>query len=66
MNTSETYRKLCLKQQTELRALISDPAQFELGMALFFQQHALLHTQALTETAPWSFEDEVFNGLSEA
>lgn len=63
---AESYRKLCLKQQSELRKLMNDPNQHAEAMRLFFSQHAMLHSAIMAQTEPWSFEDEVLADLSEA
>jgi len=61
----ESYRKLCLRQQTKLRRLMMDPNQFEAAMGLFFDQHARLHAAEMAGSEPWSYEDEIFEDLSE-
>lgn len=63
---AESYRKLCLNQQSELRKLMNDPNQHAEAMQLFFSQHAMLHSAIMAQTEPWSFEDEVLDDLSEA
>lgn len=65
MNSEETYRKLCLKQQTELRQVLTSASQFEKAIQLFLHQHAMLHSAKMAETEPWSFEDEVLNDMPE-
>lgn len=66
MMEAESYRKLCLKQQSELRKLMKDPNQHIEAMQLFFSQHAMLHSAIMAGTEPWSFEDEVLDDLSGA
>jgi hypothetical protein len=65
MTSVESYRKLCLKQQTELRKMMTDLNQFGEAMQLFFSQHAMLHSTEMAQTEPWSFEDEILDDLSE-
>ena len=62
----ESYRQLCLKQQTELRSLLSRVDQHDQAMALFFRQHALLHSAKMAQTKSWSFEDAVLDDMTEA
>ena len=62
---AESFRKLCLKQQTELRELLKDPNQHAEAMQLFFKQHAMLHSELMAGTETWSFEDEILNDLSQ-
>jgi hypothetical protein len=66
METMESYRKLCLKQQTELRRVMMGFDHFDEAIQLFLKQHAMLHSARMAQTEPWSFEDEVFNGMTEA
>jgi hypothetical protein len=73
-NTPETYRKLCLKQQTELRQALEGSVPFNAAIQLFLEQHAMLHSLDVTqieltqsdlpESESWSFEDTVFNDMS--
>jgi hypothetical protein len=63
--TDQMYRKLCLNQQTELREILTTPGQHSRAIQLFMRQHAMLHSQAMAQTEPWSFEDAIFAGLSE-
>jgi len=59
------YRKLCLKQQTELRRLLSSSGQHEKAIALFLSQHAMLHSAKVAQTESWSFEDAVLDDMTE-
>jgi hypothetical protein len=61
----ESYRKLCLKQQTELRRLLSSSDQHDEAIGLFLSQHAMLHSAKMAQTEPWSFEDQVLNDMTE-
>jgi hypothetical protein len=65
MLTAESYRKMCLKQQTELRRVMLDTSHFEQAMQLFLSQHAMLHSAKVAQGVPWSFEDDVFSDISE-
>jgi hypothetical protein len=62
----EVERKRLMRRQTEVRKRITDPAQFEAGMALFFEQHASLHSASLSEGRTWSYEDALLDDLSES
>jgi hypothetical protein len=66
MGSAESYRKLCLKQQTELRQIMLSFNQHDEAIRLFLSQHARLHSAKMAQTEPWSFEDEVLDDLSEA
>jgi len=63
MMSVESYRKLCLKQQTELRSIMMRFNQHDKAMQLFLNQHAMLHSKKMTQTELWSFEDEVLNDM---
>lgn len=65
MKSVETYRKICLKQQTELRRIMMDSKQFDKAIQLFLRQHALLHSAKMVDTESWSFEDEVLNDMAD-
>lgn len=38
----------------------------EQAIELFLAQHAMVHSRKMSKTGLWSFEDEVFDGLTEA
>lgn len=61
----EANRKICLKQQTELRNYLHRASQFQEALELFFKQHAMLHSFEMAHTEPFSLEDEVFEDLGE-
>ena len=65
MSDLEVYRKLCLDRQTELRRVMARPEHHDEAIELFLAQHAMLHSIRMAGTAPWSFEDAVFDGVSE-
>lgn len=64
-NGLEANRKLCLKQQTELRHKLLSADHYQESCQLFFKQHAMLHSVKMAQTEPWSLEDEVFDELSD-
>jgi hypothetical protein len=61
----EANRKICLRQQTELRNKLHSTDQYQEAFNLFFKQHAMLHSFAMARTEPFSLEDEVFEDLNE-
>ena len=65
MTKMESYRKLCLKQQTELRRILMSFSQHSKAIELFISQHAMLHSAKMAQTESWSFEDEVLNDMIE-
>ena len=60
----ETNRKLLLKRQGELRKVMERLDDFELAMAMFFQQHAQTHRAGVSNSGLWSFADAVLEGLA--
>jgi hypothetical protein len=65
MTKMESYRKLCLKQQTDLRRIMMSFSQHQVAIDLFLSQHAMLHSMQMAQTEPWSFEDEILNDMVE-
>jgi len=65
MKSVESWRKLCLKRQTELRRILTSPNQHDKAIQLFLRQHAMLHSAKMARTEPWSFEDQVFCDIPE-
>lgn len=61
----ETYRKLCLKQQTELRKKLLNEDNYDEAMELFMTQHAMLHSARMAQSGSWSFADYVFSDITE-
>lgn len=61
----ETYRKLCLKQQTELRKKLLNEDSFDEAMELFMTQHAMLHSGRMAQSGSWSLADYVFSDIPE-
>ncbi len=61
----EANRKICQKQQTELRHMLLSDNQCQYAFQLFFKQHAMLHSASMAQTEPFSLEDEVFEDLSD-
>jgi len=61
----EANRKICQKQQTELRHKLLSKDQRQDAFPLFFKQHAMLHSASMAQTELFSLEDEVFENLSD-
>jgi hypothetical protein len=66
MESVESYRKICLARQTELRRIMMIPTQHNKAVQLFLSQHTMLHSAKMAQIKSWSFEDEVFNDTTEA
>lgn len=54
-----------MKRQTYLRKIILKPDSFNEAIQLLLSQHAALHAHQMADSEPWSFEDEIFDDLSE-
>ncbi len=65
LKTVESYRKMCLAQQTKLHRLLTKVDQYDQAIQLFFRQHAMLHSAKMARTTLWSFEDTVLNDMTE-
>jgi hypothetical protein len=61
----DSYRRYCLKQQTELRQILTSTDENDKWIQLFMHQHAMLHSREMAGTEPWSFEDEVLEDMTE-
>jgi hypothetical protein len=61
----EANRKICQKQQTELRHRLLSEGKHQSAVQLFFKQHAMLHSASMAQSEHFSLEDEVFENLSE-
>lgn len=60
-----TYRKSLNQNQSELRQALLNTDQHSHAIQLFLSQHAQLHAAEMALSEPWSFEDEVLEGLTE-
>lgn len=61
----EANRKICQRQQTQLRHMLLSDDQYQDAFHLFFKQHALLHSANISASEGFSLEDEVFEDLNE-
>lgn len=52
--------------QQELRKALKRPGDGQVALHLFLRQHAMIHSAAMSGLGLWSFEDEVWAGLSES
>jgi hypothetical protein len=64
MKLMKNYQKSWNKRQSELRRALESREQHEQAMDLFFSQHAVLHSAKMVVSEPWSYEDQVFDILS--
>ncbi|MBI5668140.1 MAG: DinB family protein [Chloroflexi bacterium] len=62
----DANRKAWNEQQQRLQQMLTrldDPAA---AIDCFLRQHAMVHTAAISDEGLWSFEDEIWQGLTEA
>jgi hypothetical protein len=60
-------RKYWNEQQQKLNKAVQRKADHELAVELFLGQHGMVHTAEVSQNVGlWSFEDEVWDGLSDA
>jgi hypothetical protein len=52
-------------QQKILRQALKQSEDFEKAIGLLLDQHAMVHSEAMSESGLWSFEDEIWHGLSD-
>ena len=64
MTDIKAFRKSWSSQQKELRAALADKEQRDHAVALFMQQHGVLHSTRVSPVA-WSYEDDLLDDLSE-
>jgi hypothetical protein len=64
MTDIKAFRKAWSAQQKELRAALNDKSQQDHAIALFMQQHSVLHS-AKVSPVDWSYEDDLLDDLSE-
>jgi hypothetical protein len=65
LTSMESYRKAWNKRQTEFRDLLRSYKQHTRAMEMFLSQHAQLHSAEMAGSEPWSFEDWIWEDLSE-
>jgi hypothetical protein len=58
-------RKLWNEQQKEMERAFTRPGDFQAAIALCLQQHAMVHAGEMSGSGLWSFDDELWQGLSE-
>ena len=61
----DPHRKFWNEQQQTLRKALSRLADSPQAVALFMSQHAMIHAAGMSGSGLWSFEDEVWQGLTD-
>jgi hypothetical protein len=60
----DPHHRLWNAQQHHLQDALSDPVSHPEWLALFLNQHAQVHSIAVSNNVTWSFEGEVLEGLT--
>ena len=60
----EPNRKSWNERQKDLRQALSRPEEHPQAINLFLTQHAMVHSAEMSRSGLFSFEDEVWEGLS--
>lgn len=58
-------QKLWNQHQKEFRQALLSFEEHEKALGLFMVQHGVLHSAALDETLPYSYEDEILSGMTD-
>jgi hypothetical protein len=61
----DAYRKAWIKDQKHFRSVLESHTQHEEAIRLFMIQHGVMHSAKVAPEAPWSFEDLLFEDLSD-
>jgi len=62
----DAHRQYWNQQQQLFRQSLKSKNDHQATIRLFLNQHAMLHSAEMSHSGLWSFEDEVFEGLTEA
>jgi len=60
----DANRKLWNRQQQALRSALKSPAEHAGAITLFLGQHAMVHASAMSGAGLYSFDDELWEGVS--
>ncbi|UCG26270.1 MAG: DinB family protein [Chloroflexota bacterium] len=62
---ASTERKAWNKRQGQLRASLKDPGRHQEAIQLFLDQHAMVHSEKMSQSGLWSFADEILDDMTE-
>ena len=65
MKDLKTFRRQWSTDQKKLRGMLTSGDQVDESKELFYSQHGVLHSKAVSESDSWSFADQVFLGISQ-
>ena len=65
MKDLKTFRRQWSTDQKKLRGMLTSGDQVDESKELFYSQHGVLHSKAVSESDSWSFADQVFRGISQ-
>jgi hypothetical protein len=61
----DPHRQLWNQQQQALRRALSPSTEHAKAIELFLDQHAMVHASAMSQSGLYSFDDELWNGVSD-
>jgi len=61
----DLHHKVWNQEQQTLRKLLTHPEDHNQAIGLFLRQHAMVHSGVMSNLKLWSFEDEIWRGLTE-
>ena len=64
MTDLKTFRRQWSAYQKKLRVLLSSGKHLQDAKDLFYSQHMVLHSSAVSNIKAWSYADEIFRGLT--
>ena len=59
------HQKLWNQQQKTLRHALLHSDDHQKAIELFLSQHAMVHSAAMAQSELWSFEDEIWQDMTE-
>jgi hypothetical protein len=65
VNDLKTFRRQWSTDQKKLRGMLTSGDQADESKELFYSQHGVLHSKAVSESDSWSYADQVFLGISQ-
>ena len=63
MKDLKTFRRNWSSDQKLLRDMLKTGSSLDQSQELFYSQHAVLHSQKMSDLNGWSYADEIFTGL---
>jgi len=61
----KTFRQEWSSDQKRLREMLKTGVELDQAFDLFFSQHAVLHSQKMSNQIDWSYADEIFSEVED-